>query len=104
MCRHIKGCSEIYYDVPGEEMENIIKLETELQEIRDRKNENQNDTAAETLFKELIPLRKKYSLSKKSNREIIQKRKIMQPVSASSTIFPRYITATLSDIILITLK
>ena len=71
---------EIYYDVPGEEMENIIKLETELQEIRDRKGGDQNDAAAETILKELIPLRKKYSLSKKSNKEIIQKRKIMQPV------------------------
>ena len=71
---------EIYYDVPGEEMDNIIKLETELQEIRDRPESSSNNSEAESILKELIPLRRKYSLSKKTNREIIQKRKIMQPV------------------------
>ncbi len=65
---------DVFFDIPDEEMEKIITLETRLSNLEE------GDPERKSITEELEPLRKKYSLSDKSGRELIKIRKTMQPV------------------------
>ncbi|MEM0156264.1 MAG: ABC transporter ATP-binding protein [Thermoplasmataceae archaeon] len=65
---------DIFFDIPDEDMDNIINLETRLQDL------DEDNPERKSIMEELKPLKEKYSLSNKSGRELIKIRKTMQPV------------------------
>jgi oligopeptide/dipeptide ABC transporter ATP-binding protein len=72
---------DIYFDVPEDDLSQIIELENKLETVKKgEKGSDGQKKNAEVILKELIPLRKKYSLSKIDRRKLKEYRKQMQPV------------------------
>lgn len=71
---------EVYFNLPQEEMTNAIHLEYTVRQMLDQGKDPEKDAKLKDLMGELSKVRKKYSLTRMSSREMMRVRKYMQPV------------------------
>ena len=72
---------DVYFDLPEEEMNDIITKEESFYTLKEKENRTDEETAEmKKILEELLKIRKKHSITRMNRRALAKERKNMQPV------------------------